>query len=70
MAGARADRRLVRAPKLDQAELEREKLVILSELGECLDAPDDLIHDHLFIAAFGDQPRARPVLGKRRAFAA
>lgn len=55
---------LVRAPKLDEAELEREKLVILSELGECLDAPDDLIHDHLFEAAFGDQPLARPVLGK------
>ena len=54
---------LVRAPKLDAAELEREKLVILSELGECLDAPDDLIHDHLFEAAFGKQPLARPVLG-------
>ncbi len=54
---------LVRAPKLDEAELEREKLVILSELGESLDAPDDLIHDHLFEAAFGEQPLARPVLG-------
>ena len=54
---------LVRAPKLDEAELEREKLVILSELGECLDAPDDLIHDRLFEVAFGDQPLARPVLG-------
>lgn len=54
---------LVRAPKLDETELEREKLVILSELGECLDAPDDLIHDHLFEAAFGDQALARPVLG-------
>jgi len=55
---------LVRAPKLDEQELEREKLVILSELGECLDAPDDLIHDHLFEAAYGDQPVARPVLGR------
>jgi len=54
---------LVRAPKLDETELEREKLVILSELGECLDAPDDLIHDRLFEAAFGDQPLARSVLG-------
>jgi predicted Zn-dependent peptidase len=54
---------LVRAPTLDEAELEREKLVILSELGECLDAPDDLIHDRLFEAAFGEQPLARPVLG-------
>jgi predicted Zn-dependent peptidase len=55
---------LVRAPSLAEEELEREKLVILSELGECLDAPDDLIHDHLFEAAFGDQPLARPVLGR------
>ena len=55
---------LVRAPKLDEVELEREKLVILSELGECLDAPDDLIHDHLIEAAFGEQLLARPVLGK------
>ncbi|MEA1072196.1 pitrilysin family protein [Sphingomonas sp. LY160] len=55
---------LVRAPGLDADELEREKLVILSELGECLDAPDDLIHDHLFEAAYGQQPIARPVLGR------
>ena len=55
---------LVRAPRIDEAELEREKLVILSELGECLDAPDDLIHDYLFEAAYGDQPVARPVLGR------
>jgi predicted Zn-dependent peptidase len=54
---------LVRNPRLDAEELEREKLVILSELGECLDAPDDLIHDRLFEAAFGAQPIARPVLG-------
>ena len=54
---------LVRAPKLDEAELEREKLVILSELGESLDAPDDLIHDRLFEAAFGEQPLACSVLG-------
>lgn len=57
---------LVRAPKLDEAELQREHLVILSELGECLDAPDDLIHDRLFEAAFGDQPLARPVLGNEQ----
>ena len=55
---------LVRAPRLDEAELEREKLVILSELGECLDAPDDLIHDRLLEAAFDGQPLGRPVLGR------
>ena len=60
---------LVRAPRLDEGELEREKLVILSELGECLDAPDDLIHDRLFEVAFGDQPLARPVLGNAASIA-
>ena len=61
---------LVRAPKIDEAELEREKQVILSELGECLDAPDDLIHDHLFEAALGQQPLARPVLGRQESILA
>jgi predicted Zn-dependent peptidase len=61
---------LVRAPTLDEAELEREKSVILSELGESRDAPDDLIHDHLFEAAFGGQPLARPVLGREQSIAA
>ena len=43
---------LVRAPHLDEQHLEREKQVILSELGESVDSPDDLVHDHLFEAAF------------------
>jgi predicted Zn-dependent peptidase len=55
---------LVRSPKMDEGELEREKLVILSELGEAMDQPDDLIHDHLFEAMYGRQPIARPVLGR------
>jgi predicted Zn-dependent peptidase len=38
--------------------------VILSELGEVVDAPDDLVHDHLFEAAFGEQPLGRAVLGR------
>jgi predicted Zn-dependent peptidase len=54
---------LVRAPQFDEAHLEREKQVILSELGESIDAPDDLVHDHLFEAAFDGQPLGRPVLG-------
>lgn len=54
---------LVRAPHLDEEHLEREKQVILSELGEVVDSPDDLVHDHLFEAAFEGQPLGRPVLG-------
>ena len=54
---------LVRAPHFDDEHLEREKQVILSELGECTDSPEDLVHDHLFEAAFERQPIGRPVLG-------
>jgi predicted Zn-dependent peptidase len=36
----------------------------LSELGEVVDAPDDLVHDHLFEAAYADQPLGRSVLGR------
>src|SRR5204862_6596475 len=41
-----------------------EKLVILSELGEVVDSPDDLVHDHLYEAAFDTQPLGRSVLGR------
>jgi predicted Zn-dependent peptidase len=54
---------LVRAPHLDEEHLEREKQVILSELGEVTDSPDDLVHDHLLEAAFDGQPLGRAVLG-------
>jgi predicted Zn-dependent peptidase len=54
----------LRAPHLEEEHLEREKTVILSELGEVVDAPDDLVHDHLFEAAFEAQPLGRSVLGR------
>jgi predicted Zn-dependent peptidase len=55
---------LVREAHLDEAHLEREKDVILSEIGETVDAPDDLVHDHLFEAAFKGHPLGRSVLGR------
>lgn len=54
----------LRAPHLEEEHLEREKAVILSELGEVVDSPDDLVHDHLFEAAFEAQPLGRSVLGR------
>lgn len=57
---------LVRAPHFDEEHLEREKQVILSELGESVDSPDDLVHDHLFEAAFDGQAIGRPVLGNEQ----
>ena len=57
---------LVREPHLDEAHLEREKDVILSEIGETVDSPEDLVNDHLFEAAFVDQPLGRSVLGREK----
>ena len=54
----------LRAPHVDEEHLEREKTVILSELGEVTDSPDDLVHDHLFEASFEGQPLGRSVLGR------
>lgn len=61
---------LVRAPHFDEEHLEREKQVILSELGEVTDSPDDLVHDHLFEAAFDGQPIGRSVLGNEKSVCA
>jgi predicted Zn-dependent peptidase len=59
----------LRAPHLAEDHLEREKAVILSELGEVTDSPDDLVHDHLFEAAFGGQPLGRSILGSEQSLA-
>ncbi len=44
-------------------ELERERGVILQEIGQANDTPDDIIFDHFQEAAFPSQPLGRPVLG-------
>lgn len=44
-------------------ELERERSVILQEIGEALDTPDDLAFDLLQEVAFPDQALGRPILG-------
>jgi predicted Zn-dependent peptidase len=54
---------LVLRPHFDAADLEREKDVVLQELGEARDTPSDIIFDELWSAAFADQPLGRPVLG-------
>src|SRR3984893_14378327 len=49
----------------DSLELEREKGVILQEIGAVEDTPDDLVFELLNAAAFPDQPIGRPILGTR-----
>ncbi|MDE2007666.1 MAG: insulinase family protein, partial [Rhodospirillales bacterium] len=44
-------------------ELERERGVILQEIGQANDTPDDIIFDHFQEAAYPAQPIGRPVLG-------
>jgi predicted Zn-dependent peptidase len=44
-------------------ELERERGVILQEIGQALDTPDDVVFDKFQEAGFPDQPLGRPVLG-------
>ncbi len=47
----------------EEDELTREKNVILQEIGETQDTPDDLVFDLLNAAAFPDQAIGRPILG-------
>jgi predicted Zn-dependent peptidase len=47
----------------DEAELGRERSVVLQEIGQAYDTPDDIIFDHFQGAAFPGQPIGRPVLG-------
>ncbi|MEE2970834.1 MAG: pitrilysin family protein [Pseudomonadota bacterium] len=47
----------------DQDELERERAVILQEIGQTNDTPDDVVFDHFQEIAFPDQPVGRSVLG-------
>lgn len=54
---------LIERPRFAAADLEREKDVVLQELGEARDTPNDIIFDDLWSVAFGDQPLGRPVLG-------
>lgn len=49
---------------MDEAELERERSVILQEILQANDTPDDIIFDHFQTTAYPDQAIGRPVLGE------
>ena len=51
-------------PAFDQQELKRERQVILQEIGQAHDTPDDIIFDHFQETAFPGQGVGRPVLGR------
>ncbi|GGH17937.1 M16 family metallopeptidase [Paenibacillus segetis] len=49
--------------RFDEEELRKEKNVILEEISMYEDTPDDMVHDLLSRAAYGDHPLALPILG-------
>jgi predicted Zn-dependent peptidase len=53
---------MVYAPTL--ADLDSEREVVLEEIAMVEDSPQDLVHDHLGVATFGDHPLGRPVIGR------
>jgi predicted Zn-dependent peptidase len=54
---------ILRNSALDAREIEVERGVILQEIGQALDTPDDIIFDWLQETAFPDQPMGRAILG-------
>ncbi|GAB4389187.1 M16 family metallopeptidase [Albidovulum sp.] len=61
---------IVLEPVFDPAEIETERHVILQEIGQALDTPDDIVFDWLQEVAFPDQPLGRPILGPAERVAA
>ncbi|MGR3661917.1 MAG: M16 family metallopeptidase [Paracoccaceae bacterium] len=54
---------IVLNPVFDPSEIEIERGVILQEIGQSLDTPDDVIFDWLQEAAYPDQSMGRTILG-------
>ncbi len=48
----------------DPGELARERAVILQEIGQAADTPDDIVFDHFQETAYPSQALGRPVLGR------
>ncbi|WP_020591026.1 M16 family metallopeptidase [Kiloniella laminariae] len=55
---------ILQRPLFDASELKRERQVVLQELGQANDTPDDIIFDHFQETAYQNQALGRPVLGK------
>lgn len=57
-------------PTFDPAEMEKEKGVVLEEISMAEDTPEDLVHELLMLAHYGDQNIARPILGSAKSVSA
>src|SRR5690606_19007463 len=55
---------ILTAPKFDEDELEREKQVIMQEIGAAHDTPDDIVFDRFTETAYRHQALGRAILGE------
>ncbi len=55
---------IIQHATFEEVELERERAVILQEIGQAHDTPDDVVFDHFQETAYPDQAIGRPVLGR------
>lgn len=56
---------MVFAPDHPEGEIEREKGVVLQEMGEALDQPDDLVFELIQQACYPNHPLGRAILGEK-----
>jgi len=54
---------ILQNPTFDAEELRREQTVVIQEIGQSQDTPDDIVFDYFQDVAFPDQPLGRPILG-------
>ena len=50
-------------PLFDAGELDKERQVVIQEIGEATDVPDDAVMEMLQTLSYGDHPLGRPILG-------
>jgi predicted Zn-dependent peptidase len=55
---------ILTTPTFEQVELERERQVVLQEIGQSRDTPDDIIFDHLQSVVYPGQPMGWSILGE------
>lgn len=61
---------ILRDPLFDAAELAKEQDVVLQEIGEAADQPDDAVMELLQALSYGDHPLGRPILGVKESVTA
>lgn len=56
---------IIEEPSFDEKELEKEKMVVLSEMHTSKENPEERIVDLLFESVFGNDPLGKPIIGEK-----